>query len=84
MQEKVEKIAYWLLKDFNKAVYQFNMIEEGDRIAVAVSGGKDSLILLKLLDLRRARSNENYGIGAIHVNGLGNSPACQIHRPLTE
>lgn len=84
MQAKAEKTAYWLLKDLNKAIYQFKMIEDGDRIAVAVSGDKDSLTLLKLLDLRRASSKENYEIVAVHVSGDGNGPACQIHAPLIE
>ncbi|WP_039653260.1 tRNA 2-thiocytidine biosynthesis TtcA family protein [Clostridium tyrobutyricum] len=33
---------------FVKAVSDFEMIEEGDRIAVAVSGGKDSMLMAKL------------------------------------
>ena len=33
---------------FVKAVKNFNLIEDGDRIAVGVSGGKDSLLLCKL------------------------------------
>jgi len=44
---------YDLLNDFTgtvrRAVDDYNMIEEGDRIAVGVSGGKDSLILLLAL-----------------------------------
>lgn len=82
MQEKAEKALYWLLKDVNKAIYQYHMIEDGDRIAVAVSGDKDSLTLLKLLDLRRASSKENYEIVAVHVSGDGTGPACPIHPPL--
>ena len=34
---------------FMKGVKEFNLIEEGDRIAVGISGGKDSLLLAKLL-----------------------------------
>ena len=34
---------------FTKAVKEFGLVEEGDRIAVGVSGGKDSLLLAKLL-----------------------------------
>ncbi|MGG7096362.1 tRNA 2-thiocytidine biosynthesis TtcA family protein [Clostridium sardiniense] len=33
---------------FVKAVKQYNLIEEGDKIAVAISGGKDSLLMAKL------------------------------------
>lgn len=38
-----------VLSTLRKAVQQFNLIEDGDRIAVGVSGGKDSLVLLKAL-----------------------------------
>ena len=37
-----------------RAVDDYNMIEEGDRVAVGISGGKDSMTLLcALADLRR-------------------------------
>lgn len=32
-----------------RAIEQYNMIEDGDKIAVGVSGGKDSLVLLNVL-----------------------------------
>jgi tRNA 2-thiocytidine biosynthesis protein TtcA len=36
---------------FVKAITEYNMIEEGDKIAVAISGGKDSLLMAKLFQL---------------------------------
>lgn len=43
-----------MLGYMRKAIQEFDMIQDGDRIAVGVSGGKDSLVLLKgLIDLRR-------------------------------
>jgi tRNA 2-thiocytidine biosynthesis protein TtcA len=53
----------------NKAVREFGMIRPGDRVAVAVSGGKDSLSLLRLLQMRRATVREPYELAAIHVRG---------------
>ena len=48
------------------------MIEEGDRIAVGVSGGKDSLVLLQLLAGLRSYYNKTYALEAITIDmGLG-------------
>ena len=38
-----------LLSYVRRAVDDYNMIEDGDRIAVGISGGKDSLALLQAL-----------------------------------
>lgn len=40
-----------LLKPMRKTILQYNMIEDGDRVAVGLSGGKDSSTLLYLLTL---------------------------------
>ena len=43
-----------LQRKVSKAIHQYKMIRDGDRIAVGVSGGKDSLTLLDvLLQLQR-------------------------------
>jgi tRNA 2-thiocytidine biosynthesis protein TtcA len=47
---KNTKLFLHLKKWLEKAVLDFNMIEEGDRVLVGVSGGADSLALLDLLD----------------------------------
>lgn len=43
------------------------MIEDGDRILVAVSGGKDSLAMLKLLNERKKWAPIDYSLIAMHV-----------------
>jgi tRNA 2-thiocytidine biosynthesis protein TtcA len=45
------------------------MLRDGDRVAVAVSGGKDSLALLELLDRHRQIAGIRYEVAAIHVLG---------------
>lgn len=47
-------------KKVTTAVNDYSMIEEGDRIMVAVSGGKDSTILLLTLEQMRKKSKINF------------------------
>ena len=55
-----------------RCVEDYNMISDGDRIAVGVSGGKDSLVLLKLMAELRRYHNKSFSLEAITINmGLG-------------
>jgi tRNA 2-thiocytidine biosynthesis protein TtcA len=49
-KEKNTKLFLHLKKWLEKAVLNFNMIEEGDRLLIGVSGGADSFALLDLMD----------------------------------
>ena len=79
-----DKLAYWLLKDINKAIRDYDMVQDGDRIGVALSGGKDSLSLLRLLDLRRRRAPQHYELVALHVLGDSHGPHQSPHPPLLD
>jgi tRNA 2-thiocytidine biosynthesis protein TtcA len=73
------KLAYYLLKGLNKAINEYGMIANRDRIAVAVSGGKDSLTLLDLLRIRQTSAREKYSLVAIHVSmHRADEPACTV------
>lgn len=50
-----------------KADTDFNLIEDGDHVAIGVSGGKDSLLLLHALSLYRRFSHKNFSITAFTV-----------------
>lgn len=52
-----------------KAIFDFKMIDSSDPIAIALSGGKDSLALLYLLCAIRGRGFPHFPIIAIHVAG---------------
>lgn len=51
-----------------QADVDFNLINDGDKIAVGISGGKDSMILIYVLHLYKKFSKKNYELLAIHVN----------------
>ena len=47
-----ELLMHRLRHKFHQTAAEYSLIEEGDRILVAVSGGKDSLALLELMAAR--------------------------------
>ena len=61
-----------LLSAVRRCVQNYRMIESGDRIAVGVSGGKDSTALLCALALMRRFYPEKYDVIAVNIDlGLG-------------
>ena len=56
-----------LWKQFNKALGQFQLIDEDDRILVGLSGGKDSLCLLEFLARRSKVHVPHFTVEALHV-----------------
>ena len=51
-----------------KAIHRYDMIEDGDRIALGLSGGKDSLTLLWALAERQKRVPVRYDLFPIYVD----------------
>ncbi len=48
-------VVKYVYKNMGKAILQYSMLEKNDKILVGVSGGVDSLSLLKLFTMRRKR-----------------------------
>ncbi|MDP2922451.1 MAG: ATP-binding protein [Candidatus Omnitrophota bacterium] len=70
LEEKIELkgIIRYVYKTMGKAIADCNMLSEGDRILIGVSGGIDSLSLLKLFQMRRERIPIDFEIMACFVD----------------
>ena len=51
----------------DKAIYDYNMIEDGDKILIGASGGKDSTALIEYFANRKKRKDSNFTFTAIHI-----------------
>ncbi len=56
-----------LLRKTGEAIGRFKMIRDGDRVAVAVSGGKDSLTMLEALLLLQKRAPIEFTVSAFTI-----------------
>ena len=80
-----------LWKPFILAVKRYELIQEGDRIAVCISGGKDSMLLAKLMQELQRHSKVHFetaflvmdpGYNEINRNKI-ESNAALLHIPVT-
>ena len=62
--EKMQRI----LSHMRKAIEEYKMIEEGDKIAVAISGGKDSMVMAKLFQELKRHSKINFNVEYLVMN----------------
>ena len=65
---KSERAADYLLRSLRKANRTYGLIAEGDRIAVGVSGGKDSQTLIRLLHRWQSYAPMHFDLVAVHVS----------------
>src|SRR5258705_10049724 len=57
-----------LAKKTTKAIIDYGMIDDGDRVMVGLSGGKDSWALLQILDVLRQRAPIRFTLVAVNVD----------------
>src|ERR1700675_83753 len=57
-----------LAKKATRALTEFQMLEDGDRVMVGLSGGKDSWALLQILDVLRQRAPIRFSLVAVNVD----------------
>jgi tRNA 2-thiocytidine biosynthesis protein TtcA len=57
-----------LARKVTKAIHDFNLIEDGDRVMVGLSGGKDSWALIQILDVLRKRAPITFSLIAVNID----------------
>ncbi|CAG9313841.1 unnamed protein product [Blepharisma stoltei] len=62
------KVPKKIMRNVTKAIVDFDMIKDGDKVIVCISGGKDSLTLLHALKQMQRVSKKNFEIAAATVD----------------
>ena len=68
MSNETNGLSHFITKKVGKAMWDYRMLKDGDRILVAVSGGKDSLSMLRILRERTKFVPVRYELIACHVD----------------
>jgi len=64
----LERLERELARDMGRCIADFSLIEQGDRIMVCMSGGKDSYGMLWLLERFRKRAPIDFTLLAVHLD----------------
>lgn len=66
-KNREEQLHTKIVKRFRKAVSEFSMLADGDKILIGLSGGKDSLCLMEMMAERQRIFKPHIRVEAIHI-----------------
>ncbi len=64
----IKKFKKEIWRKFTKAINEYEMIQDGDRIAVCISGGKDSMLMAKLFQELERHGKKNFELVFLVMN----------------
>ena len=67
-QDELKRLSRTISRKIDRAIFSYRLIEPDDRVLVGVSGGKDSLTLLRQLALKAGSFSIPFELAAVHVH----------------
>ena len=64
----IKKFKKKIWRPFTKAINEYELIEDGDKIAICISGGKDSMLMAKLFQELERHGKKNFDVVFLVMN----------------
>jgi tRNA(Ile)-lysidine synthase TilS/MesJ len=72
-KKEEERHIFKVTQKVKKAIFDFGLIEDNDKIIIGLSGGKDSLAMTEILAAQQRIFRPRFSLVAVHIN-LTNVP----------